>query len=174
MDKSKLKGLAGNDLFAALQSKVKEKKEKKKATVARLKWHDEKLMFLIHEVCCTGCGKSYQYPNNAVFIRRVRKDGSIHYMELNSNVGDPEVRFRDLELVKEYRRSEVSACQFCCDIAHIVERARRGDDPHTQEIKEEIPDVVTPQPTHDPMPSVFDILEQLGSKPLLGESDDQS
>ena len=144
MKKSKqvnLAALDGEDLWNAIKSKnfTVKKEPPKPRIVDKLApssaqtwaWTDTKLVMIINRQMCD-CGKIYEHPNEHIFLRREGKGGAIHYTALDANIPDPESRFMELETAFEYRESECRACQFCFNLAHVIERARQPEKPLPQ------------------------------------------
>ena len=168
-DKLDITNLRGGDLWDALSSGkqlVTKKPPKPISPRPSLRWQDERLVFLIHEVHCEGCDHAYEYPNADIFLRRIAKDNSVHYARLEHNIPDPEARFMNLEIITEHRQSSVSACQFCCDLAHIIERARskKNDKPLSDSTPLSLPPTEVEPPETS---SLDDLLSNIPSTPVL-------
>lgn len=141
-----LKSLTGDDLWNALKALPSKppKKAKAKPKRPRLTWGDTALVMLIHRTECS-CGHSYEHPNDHLFLKRTGSDGSLHYTHLSPSVENAEERFASLPTYTETRVERVTACQWCFDLAHCLQRTQRPK-PRAQVEK-------IPQPPKAPAPT---------------------
>jgi len=128
--------LKGDDLWDALGSD-KTFKVRKQPKVAKPRlldplapaagqhwdWSDTNLVLLV-TTCECRCGRIYEHPNPTIFLRRETPSGALHYTAIEGRVEDPEIRFADIVPIIEYRQEAVDACQFCFNLAHIMDVAR--------------------------------------------------
>ncbi len=138
--------LAGADLWDAFDSDKTLKVRKTKATpkprlldplapasTQHWDWSDTHLVLIVLRSRCTCCNHEHEMPNNTIFLRREAPSGALHYTEIEGRIDNPEVRFANIEPVIEYREEEVSTCQFCFDLAYILERALKPKQPDKPE-----------------------------------------
>lgn len=119
--------LTGNALFEALKSGAKIKKST--LPLSRLQdvasdWHNQNLVMIVHQVECQGCGAVYPYPNGNILLHQTHEKKGDHYSSIASTLKNPESELWNLQLVEQVEVFEVSVCQVCWNLKHIVELAK--------------------------------------------------